>query len=224
MLDSINLENLQEVIPEQIIQSEDEIEESRDIHLGQTADSYYKDSLYAHSIAVLYETLVPIAFFNELDKYYYRAHYNEERSMVYSDNQPRDPYWNSELEAWWYVSVMHLALFAPTLLLAMVGMSDILGNFTASYILNVFSNFYIPLYIYSIYLIFEGSVNTGSGLMSNIRLYGYIANAITMMTFHFANGTETAYYMNQATSPYADISLYPAFFYWINWIDHTVRT
>ena len=29
--------------------------------------------------------------------------------------------------------------------------------------------------------------------------------------------------MNQANSPNADTNLYPALFYWINWLDHLPR-
>ena len=60
--------------------------------LKQSASDYSKDAVYSLATMSLFQTIVPISFWNELDKYYYRAHYGQERSMIPSDNLPRDAY------------------------------------------------------------------------------------------------------------------------------------
>lgn len=102
-------------------------------HLKQTADSYDKSDVGGLAFVTFIQTVLPISFWNELDKYYYRAHYGEERSMRPSDNKSRDPYWNNELESWLLVSAIYAGVHGSMFLLSCFGLSEVLGNVAAGF-------------------------------------------------------------------------------------------
>ena len=103
------------------------------------------------------------------------------------------------------------------------GLSEVLGNVAAGFMSVIYSNLYIPAQVYSAYKIWQGIVSDGQTTSNTYRLYAFSFVSFTMMTTTFSNGMDALYFMNQANSPHADTNLYPALFYWINWLDHIPR-
>ncbi len=192
-------------------------------HLKQAADTYFKDDLRGFALSTFIQAVLPIAFWNEIDKYYYRAHYSEERSMIQSENKSRDPYWNKELEAWLMVSAIYGAVHGSMFIFSGFGLSEVMGSVAAGFMEVVYSNVYIPAAFYSGYIIWQGIVADGQTSTATYRLYGFGLVALFFVSTIFGGATNAMYYMNKADSPYADDSLWPAIFYWINWLDHTPR-
>ena len=73
--------------------------------------------------------------------------------MIPSDNLPRDPYWNGELEAWLETSAILGAIHGVMLLGSFFGMSEVAGSVAAAYMEFIYSNVYIPAYFYCGYQI-----------------------------------------------------------------------
>lgn len=126
--------------------------------------------------------MLPISFWNEIDKYYYRAHYNEERSMIPSQNKSRDPYWNNELESWLLVSAIYAGVHGSMFLLACFGLSEVLGNVAAGFMSVIYSNLYIPAQVYCAYIIWQGIVSDGQTVSATYRLYAFSALSFLFMT------------------------------------------
>lgn len=118
-----------------------------------------KGDLHTMVWTALWQVGTPILIYQVLESKAYLDHYGvakpEDETITTTDHYTREVY------NWRKISYVYAGLWGPMFLLGLISLSEFMETYTYLYIKHMISNFYIPIYAYGMYQVFDAAVFEG---------------------------------------------------------------
>lgn len=178
-----------------------------------------KEDVHVMVWTSLWQWGIPALLFSILNE---QAYADDNDGDVLPEGEESTDHYTREVSAWLEISEINFVVWAPTFLVGLFGLSEILMPVVAFWFEHVLSNLMWFAYLRAAYLMVEVAILEGNSehwlkfggwfIMNWIIYSGQVSTATTAINFLNYN------------EEYYDEYLRPSLFYLLKWIEHTPRS